>query len=129
MGNSRGNYYSRKHKHLNANADTAYWQFSWDEVGNFDLPAMIDYVLEKSGAEKLHYIGHSQGNTAFFVMASLRPEYNEKFRSMHAYAPVAYMAHNKNPLFLIQSPFANYIGVSLFYILTFLCNIIIIYIT
>ncbi|CAG5025864.1 unnamed protein product [Parnassius apollo] len=109
MGNARGNYYSRKHLSLNPDAllNTAFWEFSWDEIGNIDLPSMIDYVLEYTGNDKLHYIGHSQGTTAFFVMCSLRPEYNEKIISMHAFAPVAYMAHNRSPLFNYLAPNAK----------------------
>ncbi|KAJ8716127.1 hypothetical protein PYW08_013412 [Mythimna loreyi] len=109
MGNARGNYYSRKHVTLNPDAilNTAFWQFSYDEIGNIDVPSMIDYVLQVTGEQKLHYIGHSQGTTAFFVMASMRPAYNNKIISMHALAPVAYMAHNENLLLQAIAPFSN----------------------
>ncbi|KPJ07150.1 Lipase 3 [Papilio machaon] len=108
MGNARGNYYSRRHVRLNPNSilSNAFWEFSWDEIGNIDLPTMIDYTLKYTGQEKLHYIGHSQGTTSFFVMASLRPEYNNKIISMHAFAPVAYMAHNKS---LLLNTLARYV--------------------
>ncbi|KAJ0178303.1 hypothetical protein K1T71_006126 [Dendrolimus kikuchii] len=109
IGNARGNYYSRKHVRLNPDSilNTNFWTFSWDEIGNIDVPTMIDYALEHTGQKRLHYIGHSQGTTSFFVMTSLRPEYNDKIISMHAFAPVAYMAHNRNPLLLFISPYAN----------------------
>lgn len=45
---------------------------------------MINFALEKTGKTKLHYIGHSQGTTSFFVMGSLRKEMNAKIISMHA---------------------------------------------
>ena len=32
-------------------------------MGKFDIPAMIDKVLEVSGEEKIFYIGHSMGTT------------------------------------------------------------------
>lgn len=62
MGNARGNAYSRRHVSLNPDSilNTNFWKFSWDEIGNFDLPAMIDYVLEATNEPRLHYIGHSQ---------------------------------------------------------------------
>ncbi|XP_026730889.1 lipase 3-like [Trichoplusia ni] len=109
MGNARGNTYSRKHVRLNPDAllNTDFWKFSWDEIGNIDLPTMIDYALNVSGHERLHYVGHSQGTTSFFVMTSLRPEYNSKIISMHALAPVAYMAHNTSPLLNFLAPHAN----------------------
>lgn len=46
---------------------------------------MIDYALLRTGQSDLHYIGHSQGTTAFFVMCSLRKEMNAKIRTMHAF--------------------------------------------
>ncbi|KAH8419348.1 hypothetical protein KR222_006079, partial [Zaprionus bogoriensis] len=98
MGNVRGNRYSRGHAKLNPDTDRAYWSFSWHEIGMYDLPAMIDAVLAKTGFQKLSYFGHSQGTTTFFVMASSRPEYNAKLHLMSALAPVAFMGHMKVPL-------------------------------
>lgn len=63
-----------------------------------DLPTMIDYILDTTGFEQLHYVGHSQGTTAFFVMASERPEYNDKIKMMHALAPIAFMGNIKGAL-------------------------------
>lgn len=59
----------------------------------YDLPATIDYILAETNFSKLHYIGHSQGVTAFLVMTSERPEYNEKILLMTALAPAVYMAN------------------------------------
>ncbi|KAJ8713468.1 hypothetical protein PYW07_013838 [Mythimna separata] len=109
MGNARGNYYSRRHVRLDPDSkqSTAFWRFSWDQIGNMDLPAAIDYALKVSGQERLHYVGHSQGSTSFFVLGSMRPEYNDKIISMHALAPVAYMAHNQSPLLQFLAPHAT----------------------
>lgn len=60
LGNSRGNRYSRKHKVLNPDKDAAYWAFSWHQMGVYDLPAEIDYVLAQTKQENLFYAGHSQ---------------------------------------------------------------------
>ncbi|XP_067625899.1 lipase 1-like [Eurosta solidaginis] len=98
MGNARGNFYSRNHTAYNADTDKSFWSFSWHEIGFYDLPASIDYVLNKTGYDKLAYFGHSQGTTTFFVMASLRPEYNQKITLMSALAPVAYFKNNHSPL-------------------------------
>ncbi|EDW12727.1 lipase 1 [Drosophila mojavensis] len=98
LANARGNRYSRGHVELNPNTDKAYWSFSWHEIGYYDLPALIDAVLAKTGFQKLSYFGHSQGTTSFFVMASTRPEYNAKIHVMSALAPVAYMGNVESPL-------------------------------
>lgn len=44
----------------------AYLQYpdcSFDEMAKFDLPAAINFIVEKTGQEKLYYIGYSQGTT------------------------------------------------------------------
>lgn len=113
LGNARGTYYSRNHVSLNPDNSREFWQFSWEEIGARDLTAMIDYTLQVSGKSRLHYIGHSQGTTVFWTMASLRPEYNDKIISMQALAPVAFMRYNENPLFVALGPHANNIEVIL----------------
>jgi len=102
MGNSRGNVYSTKHIKYNPFSilpykRKQYWSFTWHEIGVYDLPASIDFVLYKTGSKKLQYIGHSQGTTAFFVMLSEKPEYNDKIEKMHALAPIAYVGHVVSP--------------------------------
>lgn len=32
-------------------------------MAKYDLPATIDFILKKTGQDKLHYVGHSQGTT------------------------------------------------------------------
>jgi pimeloyl-ACP methyl ester carboxylesterase len=34
-------------------------------MGAYDIPAMIEKVLQVSGNEKLFYIGHSMGTTGY----------------------------------------------------------------
>lgn len=94
LGNARGTSFSRKHKLLDPDSPS-FWDYSFNEIGRYDLPAMIDYVLTITNRTALHYIGHSQGCTAFFVMASLLPEYNAKIITMHAMSPAVYIQHTK----------------------------------
>ncbi|KAJ2951449.1 hypothetical protein O0L34_g13602 [Tuta absoluta] len=99
FGNYRGNTHSRNHVTLNPDdpgQSAQFFDFSWEEIGIYDTPAMIDYILAYTGQEKLHYIGHSQGGTSFFVMGAMRPEYNEKMASVHLMAAVGYMEYFPN---------------------------------
>lgn len=80
------------------NKNNICFSYSWHEIGYYDLPAMIDYVLEKTGHSKLYYIGHSQGTTAFYVMMSERPEYNAKIKGMISLAPIAYLSNQRSPV-------------------------------
>ncbi|XP_050684282.1 uncharacterized protein LOC126979114 [Leptidea sinapis] len=105
MGNARGN----KHSKFNIRKQPiqpSFWDFSWHEIGMIDVPTMIDYVLEKTQREKLTYIGHSQGTTSFFVMCSLKPEYNDKIELMVALSAVAWMSHLVSPISRVYMNFA-----------------------
>ncbi|XP_077281143.1 lipase 3 isoform X2 [Temnothorax americanus] len=97
LTNARGNTYSKSHKHYSIK-DKEFWNFSWHEIGYYDLPATIDYILEKTGHSKLYYIGHSQGANAFYVMGSERPEYNGKVKGMISLAPAAFLGNQRSPL-------------------------------
>jgi len=96
LGNSRGNTESRAHVSLDP-SKAKFWKFSWHEMGIYDLPAVIDYILNVTQQPALHYVGHSQGTTQFFIFASEKPEYHQKIKSMHALAPVAFMNHLESP--------------------------------
>ncbi|XP_032520699.2 lipase 1-like [Danaus plexippus] len=109
MGNARGTHFSRRNLLLNPDdrSNPAFWRFSWDDIGTKDLPAMIDFALAHTKQEKMHYVGFSQGTTSFWVMTSLKPEYNKKILSMQAMAPVAYMANNNIGLFKALAPYSQ----------------------
>ena len=36
---------------------------SLDEMAKYDLPATINFIIEKTKQEQLYYVGHSQGTT------------------------------------------------------------------
>ena len=61
LGNSRGTEFSMRHTTLDPKNDPEFWNFTWEDMGKYDLPAMIDKVKKHSGFEKIHYIGYSQG--------------------------------------------------------------------
>lgn len=116
MGNARGNTHSRKHLYLSPKKKQ-FWQFSWHEIGQIDLPTMINFALGKTGESRLHYIGHSQGTTSFFVMGALDNGRTmmPKIKSMQALAPVAFMSNCKSPFVRAFSPFITSLSVSVFY--------------
>jgi len=90
LGNYRGNTYSRNHTFLNPDeGEDGFWDFTWDEMAHYDLPAMIEKVLELTGETELFYAGHSMGTTAFMAMHHYRPDIGEKVRLANFLAPVA----------------------------------------
>mmetsp|Transcript_35516 Transcript_35516/g.54337 ORF Transcript_35516/g.54337 Transcript_35516/m.54337 type:complete len:88 (+) Transcript_35516:404-667(+) len=62
LGNNRGNRFSDTHTSLTTK-DRDYWQFNWEEMGVYDTPAVIDYILGQTGYSKINYIGHSEGTS------------------------------------------------------------------
>lgn len=111
LGNARGNLYSRNHTRFDPNA-SHFWQFSWDEMAEYDIPAVIDYVLATTGYSQLYYIGHSMGTTMFFAGMSARPEYNKKVKAMFGLGPVATTAHILSPIKYL-APFSKDINIIL----------------
>jgi hypothetical protein len=48
LGNNRGNDFARFHEDLAIDTEE-FWDFSWEEMGVYDTPAHIDFILEKTG--------------------------------------------------------------------------------
>jgi hypothetical protein len=63
--------YCVAHLHLDPNSRD-FWQFSWDEMAKFDLPAHIDFVLEITRQKKVNYIG-KRARVALSLFLSLIP--------------------------------------------------------
>ncbi|RLN11399.1 triacylglycerol lipase 2-like isoform X1 [Panicum miliaceum] len=58
IANCRGTKSSRKHTTLKPE-DPAFWDFTWDELAAYDLPAVLQFVYNQTGGKKVHYVGHS----------------------------------------------------------------------
>ena len=110
MGNVRGNYYSRGHTYLNPYEDCdgawyfgecrhekeKYWAFSFDEMGKYDLPAMLEHIRKVTGRKKVNYVGHSQGTVVLFSsVAQLGNKFSRKINKFFALAPAAAVSRMK----------------------------------
>ncbi|XP_036685023.1 gastric triacylglycerol lipase isoform X2 [Balaenoptera musculus] len=97
LGNSRGNTWARTN--LFYSPDSAeFWAFSFDEMATYDLPSTINFILNKTGQKKLHYVGHSQGTTIGFIAFSTNPTLAQKIKAFYALAPVATVKYTKTQL-------------------------------
>ncbi|XP_018373905.1 PREDICTED: lipase 3-like isoform X1 [Trachymyrmex cornetzi] len=106
LGNFRGNTHSKAHVSLSP-SNSKFWNYSFHELGIYDVPAMILYIT-KMTSQLLHaYIGHSLGSTASYVMATERPEITRMVRIIISLAPAAVLKRVTSPLRLLASVIAN----------------------
>jgi lysosomal acid lipase/cholesteryl ester hydrolase len=61
--NNRGNIYSLGHSTMEVGQNRDYWNYSMDELVEYDVTANIKHVLKTTGRERVVYLGHSQGTT------------------------------------------------------------------
>ncbi|KYO42356.1 hypothetical protein Y1Q_0022212 [Alligator mississippiensis] len=97
LGNSRGNTWSLKHKTLKP-SQKEFWKFSFDEMGKYDIPATLHFILEKTGQKQLYYAGHSAGTTIGFTAFLTNPELAQKIKVFFALGPVATLTYATSPV-------------------------------
>lgn len=54
--------------------------------------------MQKTKQQQIYYVGHMQGSTIFYVLASEKPEYNKKIVKMASLGPIAYLSHSNSVL-------------------------------
>lgn len=97
LGNSRSTRYGRKHVTLNPKTQAKqFYNYSFSEIGLFDLPAMIDCALNETGKKELYYIGHSEGTTEGYILTSEIPKYNNILKGLISLAPIAFVKETKD---------------------------------
>ncbi|CAL5403399.1 unnamed protein product [Camellia sinensis] len=88
IANTRGTISSLGHTSLSPN-DAAYWDWSWDELVAYDLPATFNYVHAQTG-QNMHYVGHSLG-TLIALAAFSQKKLVNMLRSAAMLSPIAYL--------------------------------------
>jgi pimeloyl-ACP methyl ester carboxylesterase len=102
LGNSRGNAFSRNHTAFQPTS-ALFWDFSLDDMADFDFPALVHYILSNTDAKytKIAYIGHSQGATQAFAALSAMPALQQQIALFIALAPAVYLRDTFSIPFLI----------------------------
>ncbi|XP_025030400.1 putative lysosomal acid lipase/cholesteryl ester hydrolase [Python bivittatus] len=84
--NNRGTTWSRRHRNLTIGQEE-FWDFSFHEMAIHDIPATINYILQKTQHKGLYYIGHSQGGTIGLLAFSLMPQLTPQIKLFMCLAP------------------------------------------
>ncbi len=64
LGAQRGTSISSHHEKLDWDKDEYdYWNYSFPEMGHYDLPAILKTISDETDGQKISYIGYSLGTT------------------------------------------------------------------
>ena len=59
-------------------------------MAEYDIPANLNFIKAKTGAEKIIYMAHSQGTSQFFFAHSLYPDLHKSYKAFVGISPVLY---------------------------------------
>ena len=97
------------HKYLDPEVDREFWNFSFEEMGMVDSKAVISYIKNNTGNEKITFIGQSQGSALMFYALSKDSEwFKDNLNLFAALAPVTRVTRESFPfyqLFVRNKPF------------------------
>ncbi|XP_072397486.1 lipase member K-like [Diabrotica undecimpunctata] len=86
--NLRGSLYSPGNVNGLDKSNYDYWNFTWHEMGMYDMPAALDLVYQTT-QQKAIVIGYSMGTTVTSVFLSLNPEKAQsRVKNFVAMAPI-----------------------------------------
>ncbi|CAH1963577.1 unnamed protein product [Acanthoscelides obtectus] len=94
--NFRGNSYSAAH--MTIRDKTKFYDFSFDEMGMYDMPAVLKTVkrLTKTSGTPV-FLGYGMSNAAAFIYAITKPQEAQKYlKGIVAWAPLIYVSNMKS---------------------------------
>ncbi|XP_044254152.1 lipase member J-like [Tribolium madens] len=109
MTNSRGTFYSKKHINLTS-SDEEFWNFTFHEIGYYDLDAVIKHIKLATNRSKLIILANSMGFTSSLVYASMKCEQAaENVQILIGLAPVWSLKYTKSLHKWITFPYVHFI--------------------
>jgi pimeloyl-ACP methyl ester carboxylesterase len=94
LGNFRGGRYSSNHTTLSTSS-RQFWTYTFDEMAQYDMPAMVDYIIGKTGHEKIFMVGMTFGANPPILFLSSKPEYNDKLKGFVVLSPAIELTMGK----------------------------------
>ena len=111
--NNRGSAYSRSNMNYHVH-DGEMWDFSFQEMALYDVPAILELVSNKTGGKKSIIIGHSQGATQFIAAMSDSGTSESVQRHILGFigiSPVTHVSDVVDKMRLIYDVIEKYVGV------------------
>jgi lysosomal acid lipase/cholesteryl ester hydrolase len=112
LNNQRGTLFSEDHTNSSISY-LDYWDFSFHEVGVFDIPSQIDLIKRVTKSSNIIFIGHSQGSTSGLIYAAVKNQHAKNSVKLFIFmAMPCYFQHGSSPEFLVANlirslPFAQ----------------------
>ena len=76
-----------------------FFDFTFHEMAIYDLPAMINLIINTTKVPKITYFGHSQGTLQVFIGMTLLPEYfKQTLNGVNALDPVTSLSNIGNSI-------------------------------
>ncbi|XP_024371740.1 triacylglycerol lipase 1 [Physcomitrium patens] len=97
IANGRGTRWSHGHRRYSKH-DRRYWDWTWDELAQYDLPALFEFIMTATGS-KVFYVGHSQG-TITGLASFTHQAVTDMLAAAALLSPISYLDH-------ISSKFIN----------------------
>lgn len=95
LGNNRGNKYSATNNHMTPSSDPKhFFDYSFQDLGEYDLKTQIEQVLSVTGKMQLTYMGHSQGTSQmYYALATDQEWFKSRVNLFIAAAPIVRFKH------------------------------------
>ncbi|RDY03529.1 Triacylglycerol lipase 2, partial [Mucuna pruriens] len=103
IANSRGTKYSCGHTSLDPSS-SAFWDWSWDELVSYDLPAVFNYVFSQTG-QKINYVveDHVWQGTLTALASFSEGKLVNQVKSAALLSPIAFLSHMNTALGVIAA--------------------------
>jgi pimeloyl-ACP methyl ester carboxylesterase len=82
--------------HLTPDQD-AFWDWTWDAMAKYDVPALINYVRKDANVAQVAWIGHSQGTMQMFGALASQSFDSRHLSQFIALAPATFIGHVSVP--------------------------------
>lgn len=75
MSNNRGTKYSNRNKNDDTWTKKEHWNYDSADMGQYDIPAFVNKMLEVSGAPKVTLMGYSNGAVQIFYALAKQQDF------------------------------------------------------